>query len=108
MADSIKHGIQQTGGGKSIEYGKRSPSSDWERRPYGDGDKPATYKFDKQSGPGPSGHAATQTKGLGKHSSIGGSSAFVPKGKVSSLGKGNGKFGTMKSGLSGQLKGHGA
>ena len=81
MADTIKHGIQSTGGSKAIEHGVRKPGdSGWDRRPYGSGDKAASYKYDKQSGSGPSGNAATQTKGKGKHSSIGGSSSFTPKG----------------------------
>ena len=108
MGDNIKGGMQGSASGKAIEYGVRKGlGEEFDRRP-NKGDQSATYKFDKQSGSGPSGHAATQTKGLGKHSSIGGSSAFTPKGKVGSFGGATGKFGTMKTGLSGQKKGVGA
>jgi len=80
MVDTIKHGIQDTNnGGKLIEYGIRKPSSEFDRRPNA-GDVPATIKFDKQKGAGPSGNSATQTKGAGKHKSIGGSSAYTTKG----------------------------
>ena len=105
---TIKHGIQESSS-KSIKYGVQSGGdSDFDRRP-NRGDKDAAYRFDKQTGPGPSGHAQTQGKGLGKHSSIGGSSSFAPKGKVSSFGDPYSKGGgTMKTGLSGQKKGHGA
>lgn len=109
MADNVKYGIQNLGGGDSIKHGiQKSDTSDFDRRP-NKGDKDATYKFDKQTGPGPSGHYQTQKKGLGKHSSIGGASNFVPKGKVSGFKNGNTKgYGTMKTGLSGQTKGVGA
>ena len=110
MGDNIRHGIQNDFGSEnSVKHGVQKKSeSEFNRRPWGEQDKSAPMKFDKQTGPGPSGHAQTQSKGLGKHSSIGGSSAFVPKGKVSSFGGATGKFGTMKTGLSGQKKGVGA
>jgi len=102
---SIKQGIQGSSS-KAITFGIQSPKgSSFDRRP-NRGDKDAVYKFDKQSGAGPSGHGNTQSKGHGKHSSIGGSSSFKPKGQVSSFG--SKPSGTIKSGLSGQKKGHGA
>jgi hypothetical protein len=107
MADTIKYGTQGSAS-KSISYGiQKGDTSEFDRRP-NRGDKEAVYKFDKQSGSGPSGHAQTQSKGLGKHSSIGGNSNFVPKGKVSGFKSASGKWGTMKTGLSAQTKGHGA
>src|ERR1700682_3595959 len=87
---TIKQGVQASSK-KTISYGIQSPQgSEHDRRPNGPGDKNATYKFDKQSGAGPSGHAATQTQGIGKRSSIGGSSAGTPKGKTSSPGTAKG------------------
>lgn len=104
MANTIKHGIQESSS-KTISHGIQKPQgSEFNRRPNGAGDEKASYKFDKQSGAGPSGNAATQAKGDGKRNSTGGSSNFSPKGKTNSpnVAKGSGYM-SQKNGIKGKF-----